>query len=179
MGDSEVAVRTEHDAPVLIADANTSEREELKGVFVGAGYNVHDFATGEEALSAARERGPSVVLLEVPLPGICGYEVCRALRREFGPELPIVFVSGARTEPYDRVAGLLVGADDYVVKPYARDEVLARVRRLVNRAQPLAAGTASKLTRREQEILRLLAVGLKQSDIARRLFISPRTVGTH
>jgi DNA-binding NarL/FixJ family response regulator len=107
-----------------------------------------------------------------------GYEVCRALRRSFGPELPIVFLSGVRTESYDRVAGLLVGADDYLVKPYAGDELLVRVRRLLPRSSGPTNG-GKTLTKREEEVLGLLAEGLAQDAIANRLSISTKTVGTH
>jgi DNA-binding NarL/FixJ family response regulator len=135
-------------------------------------------ASGEEALKAVRESRPSIVLLEIPLGGMSGYEVCRALREE-ASEMPIVFVSGSRTESYDRVAGLLVGADDYIVKPYAPDELLTRVRHLVRRSQPLTPAVNSRLTKREREVLRLLAQGLRQEDIAGRLYISRKTVATH
>jgi DNA-binding response OmpR family regulator len=134
--------------------------------------------SGEAALAAAREERPDLAILDVNLPGLSGYEVCRALRELYGPTLPIVFVSGARTEPYDRVAGLLLGADDYLVKPFAPDELLARVRALLRRA----AGDrprASRLTAREQQVLQLLAEGLSQRDISDTLVISPRTAGKH
>jgi DNA-binding NarL/FixJ family response regulator len=117
--------------------------------------------------------------LEVALPGLSGYEVCHQLRNEFGDALPIVFLSGDRTEPFDRVAGLLIGADDYLVKPFALDELLARVRRLARRTAPVPPAVASKLTNREMEVLRLLADGLDQDEIARQLFITRKTVGTH
>jgi DNA-binding NarL/FixJ family response regulator len=129
-----------------------------------------------------RPRGrvaPALVLLEVCLPAICGYEVCRQLRGPYGEALPIVFVSGERTESYDRVAGLLVGADEYLVKPMSPDELLIRVERLLGRSRPVAPPVAAKLTRREREILSLLAEGLHAAEIAARLFISPKTVSTH
>ena len=93
--------------------------------------------------------------------------------------MPVVFISGSRTESFDRVAGLLVGADDYVVKPYARDELLTRIRSLLRRSRPLVSAVGSKLTRREREVLQLLAEGFQQGQIAERLFISKKTVGTH
>ena len=116
-------------------------------------------------------------MLDVRLPGLSGYEVCHTLRAD-DPDLPIVFISGERVESYDRVAGLLIGADDYLVKPFAGDELLARLRRLLQRvASP--ARSAHGLTVRELEVLRQLADGFAAGAIAERLGISPKTVGTH
>jgi DNA-binding NarL/FixJ family response regulator len=164
--------------PVLIADADFASRDDLARVLKGAGYEIIQVESGEDALEAVRKRKPSIVLLEIPLGGLSGYEVCRALREE-ARETPIVFVSGTRTESYDRVAGLLVGADDYIVKPYAPDELLTRVRHLVRRSQTSTSSVSAKLTKREREVLQLLADGLRQDDIAKQLFISRKTVGTH
>jgi len=163
---------------VLIADENGTSREELVGLFEAAGYEVMSVSSGEEALRVADEVELSIVLLEIPLGNLSGYEVCRTLREQT-TELPIVFVSGARTESYDRVAGLLVGADDYVVKPYAPDELLTRVRNLARRSQAASQSPSIRLTKREQEILQLLADGLRPEEISERLFIARRTVGTH
>jgi DNA-binding NarL/FixJ family response regulator len=165
--------------PVLIADEDATSRDELARVLEAAGYEIMQVDSGEEALRAVREHSPSIVLLEIPLGSLSGYEVCRALREDQASELPIVFVSGSRTESYDRVAGLLVGADDYVVKPYAPDELLTRVRNLVRRSRPLTPAVSAKLTDREQQVLQLLADGLRQDEIAAQLFITRKTVGTH
>jgi DNA-binding NarL/FixJ family response regulator len=165
--------------PVLIADEDATSRDELARVLEAAGYEIMQVDSGEEALRAVREYSPSIVLLEIPLGSLSGYEVCRALREDQGSELPIVFVSGSRTESYDRVAGLLVGADDYVVKPYAPDELLTRVRNLVRRSRPLTPAVSAKLTDRERQVLQLLADGLRQDEIAAQLFITRKTVGTH
>lgn len=164
--------------PVLIADEDPTSRGDLARLLEAAGYEIVQVASGEEALQAVREITPSIVLLEIPLGSLSGYEVCRALREE-DREMPVVFVSGSRTESYDRVAGLLVGANDYIVKPYAPDELLTRVRHLVRRSQSLSPSVTARLTDREREVLQLLATGLRQDDIAKRLFISRKTVGTH
>ena len=110
---------------------------------------------------------------------ISGYQVCRDLKDRFGEGLPVICISAVRTESYDRVAALLVGADDYLVKPVAPDELLIRVARLIRRSVPLPAGVTSKLTKRELEVLRLLAEGCSGCEIAQHLVISEKTVSTH
>ena len=154
-------------------------RGELARLLESAGYRVWQASRGDEALAIARNEQLSLAILEIPLAVLSGYEVCRALKSELGPSFPVLFLSGARTESYDRVAGLLVGADDYLVKPYAPDELLARVR-LQEPRSPSGNGAApSNLTPREWEVLRLLAGGMTQREIAAHLTISPKTVGTH
>jgi DNA-binding NarL/FixJ family response regulator len=143
-----------------------------------AGYSTYEAATGEEALAAAKRERPALVIVETLLPGVSGYEVCRELKDEFGETMPIVFVSRNRTEPGDRVAGLLLGGDDYLVKPFDPDELLARARRLLP-APAIDGRKAHELTRRELHVLSLLVDGLTQSEIAEKLVISPKTVGKH
>jgi two-component system nitrate/nitrite response regulator NarL len=165
--------------PVLVVDDDSDLRRRVASALARAGFATSEAATGEEALDNARREPPALVVLDICLPGICGYEVFRELREEFGDGLPVVFVSGARTQSYDRVAGLLLGADDYLVKPFALDELLLRVRRLVHRSRPARTTLASRLTSREQEVFGLLAEGLGHAQIASRLYISRKTVGTH
>jgi len=165
-------------ALILIVDGDRQSRSLISRVLKRVGYCTYEAETGEEALAAAKRERPALVVLEALLPGVSGYEVCRELKDEFGETLPIVFVSGTRTEPGDRVAGLLVGGDDYLVKPFDPNELLARVRRLL--PPRLARGeTTRKLTRRELDALSLPVEGLSQPEIANRLFISPKTVGKH
>jgi len=142
------------------------------------GYTVDQAETGEEALAVAKRERPALVVVEVLLRGVSGYEVCHELKAKFGETLPIVFVSGNRTESGDRVAGLLVGADDYLVKPFDPEELLARVRRLLP-APPAEGRKVHELTQRELDVLSLLVEGLNQSEIAEKLVLSPRTVGKH
>jgi len=173
------------DRPVFIVDGDAVSGALLLDLLDDAGYQAHWFKSGEDALAASRTDPPGLVVLEINLPGVSGYAVCRQLRDEVGPAVGVIFVSGERREPFDRVAGLLIGADDYVVKPFDPDELLARIRAVLRRARPV--GTAEdvssaadlQLTPREQEVLRLLAAGTRQLDIAGELFISPKTVATH
>src|SRR5437899_1604218 len=165
---------------VLIVDDDPATRAAIAAILGDAGYLTREADCGGDALRAARLEPPGLVLLDVNLPGMCGYEVCRLLRDEFGEQFPIVFVSGARTESFDRVAGLLLGANDYIAKPFAEDELLARVQSLLGHRQLVAArALASRLTGRELQVLRLLSSGLAPDDIARLMVISPKTVGAH
>jgi DNA-binding NarL/FixJ family response regulator len=165
--------------PILVVDDDDGFRALVTAVLEHCGYELVEAATGEEALEAVRAAPPALVVLDVRLPGLSGYEVCRALREEFGDRLPIVFVSGERTQSFDRVAGFLIGGDDYLVKPFALDDFVARIRRYLQRSAPTPAGAGVNLTKRELEVLQLFTHGHSQAEIARRLFVSPKTVGTH
>jgi DNA-binding NarL/FixJ family response regulator len=164
---------------ILIADDDTECRSLAACVIQKAGYRVVESDSGDGAIDLVRLALPRLAILEVNLPGLSGYEVCHRLKDDVDRNLPIILMSGDRTESFDRVAGLLIGADDYVVKPFAPDELLARVRRLVASCAPIASTVTAQLTPRETEVLRSLAQGLDPSEIASRLFISRRTVGTH
>jgi DNA-binding NarL/FixJ family response regulator len=165
---------------ILVGEDDDCLRELISHTLEQEGFAIAAYGSGAEALAAARAERPVLAVLDVNLPGASGYEVCRALRDSYGLDLPIILISGERTESFDRVAGLLIGADDYLAKPFAPGELQARVRALVRRAG--AAGPVRPplgLTARELEILQLLAEGRRQREIADGLVISPKTVGTH
>jgi len=171
--------RMDRHSSVLVVDGDPESRAALSRTLQRAGYPTQQARTGEEALEAAARQRPALVIMETHLPGASGYEICREFRERYGEDLPIIFVSATRTDETDRVAGLLLGADDYLAKPVPLDHLLARVRRLVAQSAPVAGPIPSRLTGREQEVLGLLADGLEQDDIATRLFISPKTVAKH
>jgi DNA-binding NarL/FixJ family response regulator len=171
---------------ILVADGDEVYRAQVTTLLERIGCETIAAADGRQALEIAIRERPALVLLEINLSGASGYEVCRELREAFDGDISIIFVSGERTEPYDRVAGLLLGADDYIVKPFDDGELLARVRSTLRHSDtaPRATGNGSKssmasLTAREREVLQLLAHGFTQVDIAGKLVISPKTVGTH
>jgi two-component system, NarL family, nitrate/nitrite response regulator NarL len=169
---------------ILIVDDDGNYRAFVSSILGRVGYGTREASSGEEALSSIRRERPSCVLLDVLLPGVTGYAVCRELRDEYGEGLPIIFVTGERTAAGDRVAGLLLGADDYVVKPFDPDELLARVRRLIVRSQLAGQREGDQvrtfgLTNRERAIVMRLADGMGQKAIAAELVISPKTVATH
>jgi two-component system nitrate/nitrite response regulator NarL len=164
---------------VMVIDGDPESGAALLGALQRAGYRAQHARTGEAALEEAAREPPGLVILETHLPGASGYEICREFRERYGENLPIIFVSAARTDETDRVAGLLLGADDYLPKPIRVDHLLARMRRLVGHSVSIAPSLADRLTPREQEVLGLLAEGLEQNEIAHRLVITPKTVAKH
>jgi DNA-binding NarL/FixJ family response regulator len=168
---------------VLIVDDDANFRRMVAHVLARAGMPSVQAPNGEEALKLAASSRPNAVLLDVGLPDIDGFEVCRELRDLFGDGLPVLFVSGERVEAHDRSAGLLLGGDDYLVKPVDPDELLARIRRAIARSQngrrERREERRDDLTPREVEVLLLLARGLDPTEIANQLVISPKTVASH
>jgi two-component system alkaline phosphatase synthesis response regulator PhoP len=117
-------------ARILVVDDEQTVRE-MVGINLRAdGYDVVFAADGNEALSVARSASPDLIVLDVMLPGRDGFEVCRTLRSE--STVPILLLS-ARAEEIDRVVGLEFGADDYLTKPFAMRELVARVRAMLRR----------------------------------------------
>jgi DNA-binding NarL/FixJ family response regulator len=164
---------------VLVVSADDDIGRLVGRTFERLGYATSSVASGEEALATTSRARPALVVLDLELEDITGYEVCYELRERSGEDLPIILVSGARTEPSDRVAGLLIGADEYLMKPLDPDELVARARRLLSRTPVPSLAMDAPLTGREVQVLQLLANGLPQDAIAKELFISSKTVATH
>lgn len=176
----------------------------LSGQLRREGYDVHTASTGDEGLALARALQPDLLVLDLMLPGLSGYEVCRALRSA-GAQLPILMLT-ARGEEADRVLGLDIGADDYVTKPFSLRELLARVRALLRRTQPAGrltvgdveidfaaysatrAGVPIEMTRREFDLLRALAAKPNQvlsrdqlldAVVGEEVYVSNRVIDNH
>ena len=118
---------------ILVVDDERAVRDSLRRALELEGYEIELAADGNEALARLESSDePDAVILDVLMPGVDGLEVCRRLRSA-GSTLPVLMLT-ARTEVEDRVAGLDAGADDYVTKPFALEELLARTRALLRRA---------------------------------------------
>lgn len=117
---------------ILIVDDEPSIVEVLRYNLAKAGHSALAAFDGEQALLLARKEHPDLVILDLMLPGMDGFEVCRALRKV--GDLPILMLT-AKDEEIDRVVGLELGADDYVVKPFSVRELMARVKAILRRAQ--------------------------------------------
>lgn len=146
---------------ILAIDDDSNVTSVLKRVLGYEGYTVDIAGSGKEGLDMARQRPPDLVILDIMMPGIDGLEVCRRLR-SVDYKLPILMLT-AKDAISDQVLGLETGADDYIVKPFAFELLLARVRALLRRREPearealryqdLNLDTASRIARRgEREI---------------------------
>ena len=160
---------------ILVADDDPSLRASLDRALRSEGHQVHLSADGGEALTQVGALGPDLLVLDIGMPVLDGLEVCRVLRRQ-GNDLPILMLT-ARDAVGDRAEGLDAGADDYLVKPFALDELFARIRALTRRGGGTTTallavgdltvdtdahvarrgGTALTLTRTEFRLLEVLA----------------------
>jgi len=173
---------------ILVIDHDREFRELAEDVLGRMSHPTRAVASAEEAQALLDGERPALVVIEVELPELSGLAVLAQLLETFGEDLPVILTSAVRGTPLDRAAGLLLGADDYIVKPVDPTELVARVRRSLRRS---GTGTGSAATNgnrravdaslspREREILKLLAEGQTQKEIAAALVISLKTVGTH
>ena len=174
---------------ILIVDSEDASRLTAVQVAVRLGYDARPTRTADELVERLGHDRPALAIVEVELPGAGnGFEVMQQLHEAFDDALPVILVSARQTDAFDRTAGLMLGADDYLTKPLDPAELLARVKRSLRRAAPaLSNGHASGnhngadagLSPREREILGLLAEGRTQRQIAEQLVISSKTVATH
>ena len=163
---------------VLVVDDEPTIADVVSRYLVRAGYQARVAATGQDALARAAADHPDVVVLDLMLPDLDGLEVMRRLRKQNGRRMAIILLT-ARGEESDRIVGLRLGADDYVVKPFSAGELVARVDAIVRRLEPatgaqpalrfdgleidpagrrvLRDGNELELTQREFELLVFLA----------------------
>lgn len=142
---------------ILVVDDEPEITRLVRAYLERAGFVVVTAAEGREALAVFRHERPNLVLLDLNLPGMDGLDVCRAMRR--GSDVPIIMLT-ARLEEADRLIGLELGADDYVVKPFSPREIVARVRAVLRRAEgtPVrpevfsSSGVTLDLTRRTASV---------------------------
>jgi len=128
---------------ILVAEDDRDIADLIVHYLQKAGWRAQVAASGSDALLLAREHSFDAAILDVMLPGVSGLDVCRALRgTPATAELPIIMVT-ARTEESDRIAGLEIGADDYVAKPFSPNELVARIRALMRRSRRLAASSTA------------------------------------
>jgi two-component system, OmpR family, response regulator MprA len=139
-------------AHILVVEDERAIASAVRRGLIFEGYEVVVAETGPRALDIARERMPDLIVLDIMIPGIDGLEVCRRIRSA-GEDVPILMLT-ARDDVADRVAGLDAGADDYLVKPFAFEELVARVRALLRRSE-----------RRDEEVERLGGEILRYEDL--------------
>src|SRR6266540_2706960 len=132
------------EARVLVVDDEPMVRDVLSRYLERSGFEVEAAADGERALAAFEARRPDLVLLDLMLPRVDGFEVFRRIRAQ--AESPVIMIT-ARGQTTDRIVGLEIGADDYVSKPFSPAEVVARVRSVLRRATVARAGRTDELLR--------------------------------
>lgn len=157
---------------ILVVEDEPALQDTLEYNLVKQGYQVFLAKDGVRALELARESTPDLVLLDVMLPGIDGFEVCRVLRQEMN--MPIMFLT-AKAEEIDKIVGLEVGADDYLTKPFSMRELLARVKAMLRRVRLVreeVATTASEQLQSEFPMERLvfgdLVIDLSRREVTSR-----------
>jgi two-component system, OmpR family, response regulator MprA len=156
-----------HTGRILVVEDDQEIAEVLRRTLRQEGHEVRSAGDGEEALSAAAEFVPDLVILDLGLPKLDGVEVLRRLRAD--DDVPVLILT-ARTDLDDRVEGLDTGADDYLVKPFERQELLARMRALMRRRPPRGAATLVLGDLRLNPATREVARGERDIDLTAREF---------
>jgi DNA-binding response OmpR family regulator len=160
-------------ARVLVVEGNAAERSELSAMLTGAGHQVETAATSVAGLAVARASQPDLVLLEGVLPDGSGAAMCRTLREDPATQRALLFVVTSSAAEADRVSAFEAGADDLVVKPYSRRELMLRLSALLRRRRTTAAAgptvVVSGLLRIDVPARRVMLDG-KELDLTRREF---------
>jgi two-component system response regulator MprA len=170
---------------ILVIDDEFKIVDVLRRGLVYEGYTVDVAYDGESGLAQARRDPPDLILLDVMMPGLDGLEVCRRLRASELSDVPVLMLTAKDAVP-DRVAGLDAGADDYLVKPFALDELLARIRALLRRHAPptddqvlrFADIVVNPNTREVRRGERLVGLTAKEFDLLELFIRHPRQVLT-
>jgi two-component system KDP operon response regulator KdpE len=156
---------------ILVVDDEAAQLRLSEQVLASRGYEVIKAGSGQEAVRLFYERGPDLVLLDVMMPEIDGWQTCRLLREV--SDLPIIMLTGKRTAEDDVVRGLECGADEYLVKPVGNRELLARVRAALRRAE-LPSGPNRKKALFSDDYLSVDVAGRIVTVGGRRLKLTPR-----
>lgn len=135
--------QTAGEASLLVVDDEPNIRELLSASLKFAGFQVETAENGRDAVAQAEASRPDLIVLDVMLPDLDGFEVTKRLR-DRGMRVPVVFLT-AKDDVQDRVAGLTIGGDDYVTKPFSLEEVVARIRAVLRRVAGMEAADSSKL----------------------------------
>ena len=141
---------------ILIVEDELALQETLAYNLKRQGYEVNTAGDGNEALKLAREQHPDLILLDVMLPGIDGFEICRILRQEMNT--PVLMLT-ARDDEIDRVVGLEVGADDYMTKPFSMRELMARVKAMLRRVRLIREEMGGQANPVEPPAIQVLTFG--------------------
>ena len=187
---------------ILVADDDSGTRLSIGDYLEACGYSVIAAENGKEALGMVETYQPHLIVTDITMPQMDGYELVRQVRRQPSLRLlPVVFLTG-RTDPKERVLGYQLGCDVYLAKPFELSELGAVVRNLLERSQMIESEWRSRvqtvgsseasakgityaptvvvdLTDRETEVLYFLSEGLSNSQIGDKLHLSPRTVEKH
>ena len=121
---------------ILVAEDDSNTRDGLIEILEGEGYQTVGAENGQQALEVFSAEAPDLVCLDIMMPELSGYDVCREIRRQ-NQKVPILFIS-AKSEEIDKVLGLEIGADDYIVKPFGIKEVIARIHAVMRRIRVTA-----------------------------------------
>ena len=156
-------------AKILVVDDEPTLRNVLQYNLTKEAHQVRTAGDGEEAIDQAREYEPDLILLDVMLPKLDGFEVCKAIRRE--SNVPILMLT-AKDSEIDKVVGLEIGADDYITKPFSMRELVARVKAMIRRSEMLKG----ELITGEADKTRLAVRGLTMDLLQHKVMLDGRTI---